>query len=70
MLGIIDRFEENFAVIELENKEMVNLEKRRLPRDAKEGDVLNIEEEITINYKETEIRKKEVEELTENLFEE
>jgi Ran GTPase-activating protein (RanGAP) involved in mRNA processing and transport len=69
MIGVIDRFEGCFAVVELDNKEMVNIEKRRLPEDAKEGDVLNIEEEITINYKETENRKKEIEEMVEGLFE-
>lgn len=69
MTGVIDRFEGAFAIVELDNKEMVNIEKRRLPEDAKEGDVLNIEEEITINYKETEKRKKEVEKMVEDLFE-
>lgn len=69
MIGVIDRFEGCFAVVELDNKEMVNIEKRRLPEDAKEGDVIDIEEEITINYKETEKRKKEIEEMVEGLFE-
>lgn len=69
MVGVIDRFEGNFAVVEVENKEMVNIEKVRLPKGAKEGDVLNIGEEITIDYKETERRKKEIEKMVEDLFE-
>lgn len=69
MVGIIDRFEGNFAVVEVENKEMVNIEIIRLPREVKEGDVLNIGEEITIDYEETERRKKEIEKMVEDLFE-
>lgn len=69
MVGIIDRFEGNFAVVEIQNKEMINIEKIRLPKGAKEGDVLNIGEEITIDYKETEKRKKEIEKMVEDLFE-
>ncbi|WP_251862193.1 DUF3006 domain-containing protein [Clostridium sp. Marseille-Q2269] len=71
MKGIIDRFEENFAVIELENREMINIDKLRIPKKAKEGDVINIEHNIiTLNKKESEQLKKEIDKLTEDLWEE
>ncbi|MCI8649373.1 MAG: DUF3006 domain-containing protein [Anaerotruncus sp.] len=40
MEGIIDRFEESFAVVELENGEMQDISREQLPSDAQEGDVL------------------------------
>lgn len=70
MLGVIDRFEGEFSVIELDDGTMINMEINLLPKEAKEGYVLNLTDEITINYEETEKRKKEIEELTEGLFEE
>lgn len=39
---IIDRFENDFAVIELENGNKVNMPKVLLPADAKEGDAICI----------------------------
>ncbi|EKX81427.1 hypothetical protein CFSAN001628_000345 [Clostridium botulinum CFSAN001628] len=59
MKGIIDRFEENFAIIELEDKKMINIDKNIIPKKAKEGDVINIEGDIiTLNEKERERLKK------------
>ncbi|HPZ09966.1 MAG TPA: DUF3006 domain-containing protein [Candidatus Eremiobacteraeota bacterium] len=63
---IIDRFEDLYAVVELDNKEMVNMPLALVPPGAKEGDVL----EIIVNPGETEKKKKEIEELMENLWEE
>lgn len=70
MLGIIDRFEENFVVVELYNDEVINIEKEKIPKEAVEGYVLNIDAEITINQEETEKRRKEIEELTKDIWEE
>lgn len=39
---IIDRFEGDFAVIELPNGQMIDCPKAILPNDAKEGSVLEI----------------------------
>ena len=51
MQGTIDRFEEEFAVVELENRKMKNIKRSLIPKDAKEGDVLNIDGDvITIDY--------------------
>ncbi|KGN03195.1 pyruvate kinase [Clostridium novyi A str. 4570] len=70
MFGTIDRFEEEFAVVEFDDRKVVNILKDKLPKEAKEGDVLNFHQEmITIDYKETEKRRKEIEELTKDLFE-
>jgi len=38
----IDRFEGNFALVELEDKTLANMPKTRLPQDAKEGDIISI----------------------------
>lgn len=68
MTGIIDRFEEEFAVVELENMKMINIEKNKIPKEAEEGYVINIEDVITVNYVETEKRKNNIESLTEDLW--
>ncbi|KZL93047.1 DUF3006 domain-containing protein [Clostridium magnum] len=68
MLGIIDRFEDEFAIIELENKKIINIEKSKIPTEAIVGDVLNIGEYITINLVETESRRKRIERLSEDLW--
>ncbi|AFS78256.1 hypothetical protein DUF3006 [Gottschalkia acidurici 9a] len=69
MRGIVDRFEGEFIVVELENEEMINIEKSRAPL-AKEGDILIIEREsITMDEKETARRREKIEEKFNGLFE-
>lgn len=68
MLGVIDRFEDKFAVIELENKKVINIEKSKIPIEAIVGDVLNIGEYVTINPMETENRRKYMERLCKDLW--
>ncbi|MGF7059084.1 DUF3006 domain-containing protein [Brassicibacter mesophilus] len=69
MRGIIDRFEGDFAVVELENNDMINIEKSKLPKDAYEGTVLIINEDsILIDEYETEERKKKADELINDIF--
>jgi hypothetical protein len=68
MMGIIDRFEEEFAVVELENKKLINIEKNKIPIEAMVGDVLNIDNYITIDLEETEKRKKYIKKLTEDIW--
>ncbi|GHU51510.1 hypothetical protein AGMMS49975_05140 [Clostridia bacterium] len=46
----IDRFEGNFAAVELPNRRIVNIPAEILPKEAKEGDVIS----ILINKEETE----------------
>ncbi|WP_026476246.1 DUF3006 domain-containing protein [Alkaliphilus transvaalensis] len=64
MKVIIDGFEEKYAVVELENRKVVDIPKELLPKGAKEGDVI----EITINSQETKERKEKIEKLMKNLW--
>lgn len=64
MKVIIDRFEEGFAVVELDAGNMVNMPRALLPQEAKEGDVID----ISIDLSETEKRKKSIASLMNNLF--
>lgn len=64
MKFIIDRFEENIAVLECENDSMLNLDKKFLPNGAKEGDVL----ELMICSEETVDRKKKIDDMFDSLF--
>lgn len=56
MKVIIDRFEGEFAVVELEDKSFVNMSVKLVPEGAKEGDVLNIK----IDNEETEKRRSRI----------
>jgi len=70
MKGIIDRFEGNYAVVELEDGKIINIDKAQLPIGIEEGMVIHISESITINIDETKKRKEEIEKLTEDLWDE
>ncbi len=63
MIVIIDRFEGEFAVVETENGEMVNIPEILVP-DAREGDAVRIE----IDREETVRRKDEIKGLMDSLF--
>lgn len=65
MKFIIDRFEGEFAVVELENREMINLPICIIPQGTKEGDILK----IIIDQEETSSRKRRIEEKLKRLFE-
>ncbi|SMB90300.1 Protein of unknown function [Desulfonispora thiosulfatigenes DSM 11270] len=70
MKVIIDRFAGNYAICENENREMIDIEKNKLPVEAKEGDVLIIERNnISIDYEETAKRKLAAEKLLDDLWE-
>lgn len=65
----IDRFEGNYAICEKENKEMINIERNRLPPNAKEGDFLLVEENsISIAKTATLEQKKKIKELMDGLW--
>ena len=49
---------------------MINIDKKQLPIEAKEGMVIHIAEDITIDNDETEKRKSEMEKLTDDLWDE
>ncbi|MBZ9615267.1 DUF3006 domain-containing protein [Clostridium estertheticum] len=69
MKVIIDRFEGAYAVCEKEDRTMMDISKDKVPSGAKEGDVLNIiNDVITIDIKETEKKQREIGKLTEDLW--
>lgn len=69
MKVIIDRFEGNYAVCEKPDRTMINIDKVKISRGAKEGDVLNItRNKISINIEETKKRSSEIEELSKDLW--
>lgn len=63
MQVIIDKFEGDFAVVELPDKTTVNLPKVLIP-EADEGDVLD----ISVNKKETEERTKTIRSLMKDVW--
>ena len=60
---IVDRIEEDYLVLELENKKNVNIPKELIP-NATEGDIID----ININYEKRAKREKEIEGLKKRLF--
>lgn len=70
MKGIIDRFEGNFAVVELDNGEIIDIERVKIPKEAKEGDVIDIGEEIKVDVEETKRVKDDIEKMVEHMWEE
>ena len=70
MKGIIDRFEADKTVVELENGCMADIPRSRIPKGAKEGSAILIKnEEITLLDSETHNLRLEVEKLMEDTFE-
>ncbi|MDI3545153.1 MAG: hypothetical protein PWP68_570 [Rikenellaceae bacterium] len=70
MKGVIDRFEGDYAVVELEDGKMKDIKKSLFPDNAKEGDVIIINEKgIKIDIEETHKRKEEINSLMDELFE-
>lgn len=61
---IVDRFEGDYAVVEVAIGKCVNIPRVLVP-DAKEGDIIKIE----IEKEETEERKKYIKDLMNNVFE-
>lgn len=65
MKVIIDRFEGNYAIVELPDRSTANIPKQLVPEGAKEGDVLSIE----IDKDETAKRKERIQKLMDELWE-
>lgn len=61
----VDRFEGEFAVVEMPNKQMVNMPKVLLPKLTKEGDVID----ISIDDEETERRNERIKKLADDVWE-
>jgi len=70
MRVIIDRFEGEYAVCETESRQVINIERSKLPERVQEGDVLIIEGEVTkLDERETELRRQKIAKLAEDLWE-
>ncbi|WP_099187380.1 DUF3006 domain-containing protein [Tepidibacter mesophilus] len=69
MRGIIDRFENKFAIVELEDKSLINIHRLQIPKSAKEGDVILINKDvISLDLNATKKLKKQVADLINELF--
>ena len=64
MQVIIDRFEGDFAVVELEDRSHVNMVKKLVPIGATEGTILT----INIDRETTDQRKAEIARLASDLY--
>jgi hypothetical protein len=62
---IIDRFEGEFAIVELEDRSTVDIPKKIIPKEAREGDVLIVK----IDTDETSKREERIKNLMNDLFE-
>jgi hypothetical protein len=60
----IDRFENKYAVVELENQEFVNIPRSAIPNEAKEGDIINVQ----IDKNQTDKQKKHIEKLMNDIW--
>ena len=70
MKGIIDRFEEDIAVIELENHEFIDINISDLPKNISTGDVIELlDDKINLCIEETKNKKQAIEDLMDELFE-
>ena len=67
--GIIDRFEDDIVVIEIDGVTK-DYPKAMLPKDAQVGDVVQLEGDTTVILKdETDKRRKEIEQLMDDVWE-
>lgn len=64
MKFIIDRFEDQFAVIELEDGSTLSIPRKLIP-DGKEGDIIR----LVIEKDETQARRTNIEKLMDDLWE-
>lgn len=68
MLVVIDRFEKEMAICQKEDKTMITISKKELPKEAKEGNILKIEDSgITIDQEATIARRKYIQDLFDRL---
>jgi hypothetical protein len=66
---IVDRIEEEIAVCEQENRQMINIPLKDISFIPKEGDVLIIDKNnIKLDLEETKNKKGEIENLTKDLW--
>lgn len=67
----VDRFEGDKVILECENGDTAVFERKSLPQNVREGDVLYFEEgSCFLNAEETERRRQSIKSLMDSLFEE
>ena len=68
--GVIDRFEGDWAIVEMDDGEFIEIELDTLPSNAEEGSVIYIYEDgrILLATQETHDRRKKVQDLMDKLF--
>ncbi len=67
--AIIDRFEGEYAICELEDLKYINILKDKLPKNVKEGDVLLLEgEKVLLDIEKTKKRSEYIKDLTKDLW--
>jgi len=64
MKYIIDRFEGDFAIVELSDETLINIPKAAIPPEAKEGAVID----VTVDEDSTASRTKKINNLMGDLF--
>lgn len=70
MKVIVDRIEGEYAVCELENRQMTNIALIEIPFSVKEGDVLVLEgNSYKLDVEQTQSRKKKIEDMVTGLWE-
>lgn len=68
--GVIDRFEGDWAVIELEDGAIIDIPISNLPSNVSEGSMVLIEDnKATLLAEDTRARRRYIDELMEELFE-
>ena len=65
---IIDRFEGDWAIVEMENRHTFNLPRFVLPAGIKEGDVISIQ--VGVDLEATKDRTEKSKSMSDNLFDE
>jgi hypothetical protein len=69
MRVVIDRFEGEYAVCEREDRTMINIVRKNLPKGVKEGDVLIVDgDTIRIDGREGRQKKEEIKKLMDELW--
>jgi hypothetical protein len=70
MQGIIDRFEGDYAVVEMEDRTMKDILRSQVSTDATEGDIIVLVGNVYVVDKgATELRKAEVKKLSDSIWE-
>lgn len=68
---IVDRFEGDYAILEMENSNLINVNKNDIIGEVKEGDILIKKDNIYyIDKEKTEFRKKKINDMMKGLWEE